>query len=105
MPVFVVISRHSPENCPLFNEKTRKVWVNFLSRFDGLTKKHGIKNLGVWSAGNIHQTMMVMEAPSFEALTKCLMEPEALSIGMVETAEINHVFSGEEVLKMLQQAK
>ena len=46
MPTFVMISRHSPENCPNSNEKVRKVWLAFQNIVDELVKKHGIKNIG-----------------------------------------------------------
>ena len=45
MPIFLLISRHSPENCPMFNEKARKVYMEYFSKLDGLLKKHGIKKL------------------------------------------------------------
>jgi hypothetical protein len=73
MPIFLVISRHSPENCPMFNEKTRKVYIEYLSKIDGLLKKHGIKNLGGWGVYTEHLTVGVMEAPSLDAVQKCSM--------------------------------
>jgi len=105
MPIFLVISRHSPENCPMFNEKARKVYIEWLSKLDGLMKKHGIKNLGGWGVTSEHLTVMVAEAPSLDAFQKLGMEPEILALSAYETYEIKLASSMEEAMKMLKQAK
>ena len=48
MPTFLMISRHSPENCDAFNEEARKVTMELMGKLEGLVKKHGIKMLWVW---------------------------------------------------------
>lgn len=103
MPTFVMISRHSPENCPNFNEKARKVWLEFFNKVDGLMNKHGIKNIGSWFVGNEHLTVMVMDAPTLEALEKCMMEPEVIAFAAFETSEIKRAWNAEEVMKMLKR--
>ena len=105
MTTFVMISRHSPESCPNFNEKVRKSWIEFYGKSDELLKKYGIKNVGTWILGAEHTTLMVMEAPSYEALAKCMMEPAAMALGASETVELKSALNLEEVMKMLQQVK
>jgi hypothetical protein len=39
MPTFLMISRHSPENCPMFNEKTRKVMMECMDKIDGTSEE------------------------------------------------------------------
>lgn len=34
MPIFLMFERHSPENCPSFNEKTRKVMMECNDKID-----------------------------------------------------------------------
>jgi hypothetical protein len=102
MPTFVMISRHSPENCPNVNEKVRKVWLEFFNKVDGLMKKHGIKNIGSWTVGNEHLTVMVMDAPSLEVFERCMMEPEVIAFGASETTELKRAWNAEEVMKFLK---
>jgi len=105
MPTFLLISRHSPENCPLFNEKKRKANLAYLDKFDAWSKKYGVKTVGVWSVPNEHLTFMVIEAPSLEAFQKVSMEPEAMAVGASETYEVKLALNMEEIVKMLRQTK
>lgn len=105
MPIFLGIIRHSPENCPLFNEKARKAYLEYFSKIEGIFKKHGIKNLGSWTVPNEHLTIGVVEAPSSEAFEKCGMEPEVLALSAYETYEVKSALNMEESVKMLRQAK
>jgi hypothetical protein len=105
MPIFLVISRHSPEHCPILNEKTRKVYVEYMKKVDGLAKKHGIKNLGGCAVYNEHLSVMMFDAPSLEAWEKLGMEPEILALSAYETYEVKVAISNEEAMKMLMQAK
>jgi hypothetical protein len=105
MPIFLLIGRHSPENCPMFNEKARKVWTEYFSKEDGLLKKHGVKSLGSWIVGTEHLSVGVFEAPSLDAFEKLGMEPQVLALTAYMTYEIKLALSMEEVAKMLRQAK
>jgi hypothetical protein len=105
MPIFLMISRHSAENCPMFNEKTRKLMNEYMDKIDGLAKKYGVKRLGSWTVPNEHLSFEVYEAPSFEVLTKLFMEPVCLPLGAFETAEIKAAFSFEEQAKLLPKSK
>jgi hypothetical protein len=46
MPTFLIFSRHSPENCPINNEKMKKITLESPEKLVGLEKKHGIKRTG-----------------------------------------------------------
>lgn len=105
MPIFLVISRHSPENCPMCNEKARKVEMEYFNKIEGLMKKHGIKNLGGWSVYTEHLSVFAVEAPSLDAWQKCGMEPEVLALQGIETYEVKMAISMEDAAKMLKQAK
>ncbi len=97
MPTFLVISRHSPEYCPEFNEKVRKAMLEAVGKMDGLLKKHGVKLVGAWfgSVPADHIYYMVYEAPSVEAFQKLSMEPESLAAAAHDTQEIKIVTSLE----------
>jgi len=103
MPTFLMISRHSPENCPMFNEKARKLWLEYISKSDELFKKQGAKRIGAWTVPTEHLYVEVLEIPSLEAYQKLGMEPEILAFGAYETYEVKLAYSMEEVAQMLQQ--
>jgi len=50
MPTFLLISRHAPESCWMFNEKTRQIHINLLNTLESLIKKYKITLLGAWFA-------------------------------------------------------
>ena len=49
MPTFLIVSRHSPENYPMNNEKMKQITLELPEKLVGLEKKHGIKRTGVWT--------------------------------------------------------
>jgi len=101
----LLISRHSPEDCPLFNEEKRKVNLAYLDKLDAWSKKYGVKMVGAWSVPNEHLNLNVIEASSLEAFQKFSMEPEALAVSASETTEVKVAFNLEEISKMLRQTK
>jgi hypothetical protein len=46
MATFLIVSRHSPENCPLNNEKMKEITLKLPEKLGDLEKKHGIKRIG-----------------------------------------------------------
>jgi len=105
MPTFLLISRHTPENCPMNNEKKRKANLAYFAKWDAWSKKYKVKMVGAWSVSNEHVTFLVIEAPSLEAFQKLRMEPEARAVAATETIEIKMVVNKEEIMKMLRQTK
>ena len=105
MPTFLLISRHSPENCPMFNEKARKVTLQLVNKMEGLLKKHGVKMVGLWQVPTEHLIFEVHEAPSLEAFQKLGREPEIQAWYAYNTVEMKLAISSEEAAQMLLQAK
>jgi hypothetical protein len=104
MPVFMSISKHAPENCPVFSEKHRKSTIELMNKVDSLTKKHGIKMLGSWTDFPQHTVYMVFEG-SFDAAQKLMMDPDMMGFLSWNTMESKTVLTNEEVLAMLKKAK
>ena len=102
MPTFLIISRHSPENCPLNNEKMKIITLELPEKLGDLEKKHGIKRIGVWTVIPEHLTVWVYEAPSSESLQKFSMEPVLLKWMAWNTSEIKLAVSLEESIKLLK---
>jgi hypothetical protein len=102
MPTFLIISRHSPENCPLNNEKMKSLTLELPDKLGKLEKKHGLKRVGVWTVIQEHLLVWVYEAPSSEALQKFAMEPEMVQWMAWNTSEIKLAMSLEESNKLLK---
>lgn len=103
MPTFLMTSRHTSENCPQFNEKTRKVYVEFFNKLEGLLKKHGAKMPWAGIVFPEHLAVYIFETPSLEAYQKFSMEPEFLALIANETCEVKLVtMNFEEALKSLK---
>ncbi len=101
MPLFLIISRHSPENCPLNNEKMKKISLELPEKLGLLEKKHGINRIGVWTVIPEHLTVWVYEASNSESLQKFSMEPEMVKWMAWNTTEIKLAVSLEESLRLL----
>jgi hypothetical protein len=102
MPTFLIISRYSPENCPLNNEKMKAMTLELPDKLGGLEKKHGVKRVGAWTVIPEHLLVWVYEAPSLEALQKFSMETELLKWMAFNTSEIKLAPSLEESMKLLK---
>jgi len=102
MPTFLIISRHSSENCPLNNEKMKTMTLELPGKLTGLEKKHGVRRVGAWTVVPEHLLFWVYEAPSSDALQRFSMEPELLKWMAFNTSEIKLAMSLEESMKLLK---
>ena len=100
--LFLQISKHSPESCPMHHEKAKKAMEDLASKMGPLTKKHGIKVIGTWVAVPMHLIVAVYDAPNMEAMLKFSMEPEAMAWMGYNTTETMPVMTLEEVMKLLK---
>jgi carbamate kinase len=106
MPIFILIAKHSPENCPEFNAKARKAMMNYMDERDKLLKKHKVKAIGSWDVPPEHVTIMVFEAPSYEAFQNFGMEPPVAGMSEFITNEVKAaVITTEEHAKMIRQMR
>ena len=97
--LFLQISKHAPESCPLNNEKAMKASRAVNAKLEELTKKHGVKLVGGWHDTGNHRFVMVWDA-SFEALMTLSMEPEMMTFGALHNNEICPVMTFEESAKL-----
>ena len=100
--LFLMISKHSPESCPYINEKVKKLTADGMAKADQMSKKYGVKTVGMWVSMPEHLTVAVYDAPSLEALMKVAMEPELMSVLMYSTTEIHPMMTIEESMKSLK---
>jgi len=105
MTLFLMFARHSPENCPGFNEKAAKAYKALFDNVEELLKKHGIRQVGGWMVPPEHLAVAVYDAPSLEAFQKVSMEPEILAMSEFSTNEYKIAISFDEMEQMLQRPK
>ena len=102
---FVLITKHSPEDCPMFNAKALKVYMEAMEKMDALMKKHKVKLVGAAEVPNEHSTYEIYDAPTFEDFDKLGMEPAIIALGQFITMEIKPAMSPEDMEQMLKHMK
>ena len=103
MATFLMISRHTPAKCPMFNETTRKAYVEWFAKQP--FNQQGLKLDGGWTVPNEHQSFFVVEAPSSEVLLQVSMQPEVVGMLASETIEVKPAVGMEAAMKLLQVEK
>jgi hypothetical protein len=104
MPTFLLISRHSPESCWMFNEKNRRIHIDLFNALDSILKKYQISLKGCWFDIPGHTLYEVYDAPSIEVFQKMGMEPAIAPWSSFNTMQIIMVTPLEEVKEMLQSS-
>jgi hypothetical protein len=102
MPAIIVFQRHSVENCPMNNEKMKKMASEIMGNIGSLTEKYGIKMVGNWTVAREHLNIIVYEAPSVDTFLKLQMEPVIMKWLAQHTTEIKIAMTTEEVMKRLK---
>jgi len=100
MPTFLLISRHTPEDCPIFNAKTKKMQLAAFDKMDDWEKKYKLK-IAACSVPNEHLSVMICEG-SFEDMMKVSMEPEMLALNQFSTTEVKQALNMKESMKMVR---
>jgi hypothetical protein len=100
--LFLVTSKHSPESCPMHNEKVRKVTIDLYKKSDKLMKKYKIKVVGSWTSIPDHTNIAVYDAPSMEAMLKCSMEPEMMAWLGYNVTETKPVMTLDDAMKSME---
>jgi hypothetical protein len=100
--LFLQISKHTAESCPMHNEKVRKILEDLYNKMDKLMKKYGIKVVGSWTSIPDHTIIIVYDAPSMEALLKCSMEPEIMAWMGYNMTETKPIMALEETMKLIK---
>jgi hypothetical protein len=97
--LFLQISKHAPESCPVNNEKSMKAWRALHAKWEQLIKKHGVKLIGGWHDTMNHRFVIVWDG-SFEKMMELSMEPEMMAFGAIHNNEFVPVTTLEESVKL-----
>jgi hypothetical protein len=102
MPTFLLISRHSPESCWMFNTQTRLIHINLVNKLESLLKKYRVTLLGCWFDLPGHTLYEVYDAPSLDTFQKMAMEQEIVQWSSFNTMEIKMVATLDDVKNLLK---
>lgn len=105
MPTFLVISKHSPDNCAMFNEKAKKAMLAYMNKMDVWAKKYRLKVLAAANVPNEHLSVMICEAPNLEVMQKASMEPVVMALSAYNTIEVKPALGMEETKKVMLQTR
>lgn len=96
MPMFALDMVHSPEMCPMYNDKVRKKLKEQSSKMKEIAANLDVKILISVNSAVDHTILMVVEAPSIQSVEHFVMEMGLVSFN---TITYRHVQHSEDVLK------
>jgi hypothetical protein len=100
--LFLQISKHTAESCPMHNEKIRKITEDLYNKMGKINKKYGVKVVGMWASMPDHTSIAVYDAPNMEALLKASMEPEIMAWMGYNTTETKPIMTLEDTMKLMK---
>ncbi len=100
--IFVAIAEHTPAQCPGSNKEVLDVISEAMPKIPDLEKKYNVKNLGMYVMIGSHKTVMILDAPSYEAAEMVLLESRMISWNTVELAQ---AYSPEQAMALTQGAR
>ncbi|MDA4130555.1 MAG: hypothetical protein OK457_07270 [Thaumarchaeota archaeon] len=74
MPTYVVLSDHPPSNCPSSNKAAREFAMKTMGGMDKVMEKYKIKQNVALHLDPGHKVLLVLEAPSVEAVRDMIYE-------------------------------
>ncbi|MCE5214789.1 hypothetical protein FGU46_10420 [Methanobacterium sp. CWC-01] len=96
MPVFILDMEHSPEMCPMYNDKIRKKFKEQYNKMKEIAAKLEIKILINLSVAMDHTSLLILEAPSVESMENFVMEMGLVSF---QTITMRHAINTDEVIE------
>ena len=105
MTIVLEFEKHTVADCPINNEKTRKIVFELAPKLPELYKKYGIKPLGFWTVHSEHLNVMVFDVPSLDVIEKLGREPALAAWKNYTTTEFKFGTNMEETMNIIKQAK
>lgn len=95
---FVVVTDHSPEDCPSSNARVRKMMGEAASKLPALAKSLGVEPVYMGAPMVDHKLFFFLRAPNYEAVRNFLMKS-----GLVQT-QTSHIYPTLSIEDALKQA-
>ncbi|HMK32409.1 MAG TPA: hypothetical protein VK431_02165 [Nitrosopumilaceae archaeon] len=88
--LFGVFAVHSPESCPLNNQKSRKIFLEIQSKLKSNVKKLGItKIIGFYMSVLEHEWIIILDAKSAHDIEQLCIAVGISSISTVKIVPMN----------------
>lgn len=92
---FVIVARHSPENCPSSNAKIRELMKQGAGEVPNIAKKLGVKIITLNVFGPDHEILAVVEANGIESVREFALQSRLMQWN---TVNIHATWSMEEAM-------
>ena len=100
--LYMVISTHNPETCPMINAKSMEKMVYGSKHMAEVSKSLGITVQGSWTDMSAHTIYMLINAPKPETLGQMAMELHLMDWNI---SNAHPVITMQEALSLAQQHK
>ena len=100
--LYMVIARHTPDNCPIINKVSMEKMVSGTKRMAEVAKALGVTVQGSWTDMPAHTIYMLLDAPRAEALGQMAMELHLIDWN---TSIVHPVVTMQEAMSRAQQHK
>jgi hypothetical protein len=95
--LFIAIAEHTPDQCPGHNKELFDELQSTMPRIPEIAQKHGVKMLGIYAMMPSHKSVLLCDAPSFEAASLVLYDA---GFTRWNTTEIAQAYTAEEAMKL-----
>ncbi len=97
--LFVAIAQHSPAQCPGYDKATNDSVSANMPKLPELAQKRRVNLVGMYVQMGSHKTIIVMDAPSYEAAEGLLDDAGLPGWNTIEMAQ---AYTPEEAMKRTQ---
>lgn len=87
--LYGVFAFHSPEYCPLNNEKSKKIFLDIQTKMDSNIDKFHIKVVGFYMSVLEHQWIIIFDAENAHEIEKLCIEVGISTISTVKIVPMN----------------
>ena len=98
--LYMIVSRHTPEACPVVNKTSMEKMVSANQRMGEYTKAIGVTVKGMWTDMPAHTIFMLLDAPNAHLLSKMAFELHLIDNN---TSVIYPVITMQEAMAQAQQ--
>jgi len=81
---YVLLGQHTPDLCPTSNAKTRQRVEHMMTQLDAAQKTHNVSVLSGHVLGVSHRMVVIVEAPTVEAVRAFAMDTGLVQWNSVE---------------------
>ncbi len=101
MPIFILISKHTAESCPIHNEEMKKLGLEVTAKMGEMAKQLGIKVLGDYGVLPEHTEYLIVEG-TYDAMQRIMADPLMIQWVSRTTTEMKVAVPEADLIKSMQ---